>query len=268
MLIYNNFFGFDHSPFSSGIPTSNLFVTDSQQEALDRLKYVAQQKMFATVTGDCGTGKTTVLRKLKDSLDEKKYEFLYITDSKLSPRGFYNEMLQQLGREGAFYRGDCRRKLHQEIELIDGVRHRRLVIVVDEAHLLDKEMLTELRFLLNFKMDSESPLALILSGQSELEENISKRSNEAIKQRIDFRCRLDPLTLAETGLYIAHHLQYAGTKDAIFSESAVKEIFAFSAGSARLINKTCSSSLLYCYYRKVKEIDEIVVREIIQSEFK
>jgi type II secretory pathway predicted ATPase ExeA len=176
--------------------------------------------------------------------------------------------LQQLGREGAFYRGDCRRKLHQEIELIDGIRHRKLVIVVDEAHLLDKEMLTELRFLLNFKMDSENPLALILAGQLELDDNIDKRCNDAIKQRVDFRCRLEALSFEETRDYIGHHLGLVGAKTCIFTDEAVRRIFAFSCGSPRLINKACSSSLLCAYSAKVSEIDDNLISELIEIELR
>jgi type II secretory pathway predicted ATPase ExeA len=263
-----DFYNLEKTPFVKNIPTDKLFAMDNQEEALNRLEHVANNKQFATLTGEVGTGKTTVLRKLKDSLDEKKYDFLYITDSKLTPRHFYNGLLCQLGREGAFYRGDCRRILHQEIELINGIRKRNLVIAVDEAHLLDREMLEELRFLLNFKMDSESPLALILVGQPELELNLEKKVSLAIKQRIDFRCRLYHLTEQETEKYIKHHLIYAGTQEPIFDETGVKEIFAFSSGLARMINKVCISCLLYGSLAKEKTIDGNIVKGIIETEFK
>jgi type II secretory pathway predicted ATPase ExeA len=264
----DKFYQFNKIPFIKGIPTTQLFMAEAQEEALMRLKYIVNNKMFATVTGDCGTGKTTVLRKLRDSLDEKIFDFLYITDSKLTPRHFYNGLLGQLGREGAFYRGDCRRKLHQEVELISGVRHRQLVVVVDEAHLLDTEMLEELRFLLNFKMDSVSPLALILSGQNDLENTLEKRACRAIRQRIDIRCKLFPLNLKETGEYISHQLHYAGVKNPIFSESAIKEIFGYTSGSARLINKVCNSCLIFGASKKEKIVDGDMVKEIIENEFK
>jgi type II secretory pathway predicted ATPase ExeA len=255
-------------PFPKGMPSSEIFIAESQEETLTRLKYVVNNKLFATVTGDCGSGKTTVLRKLKGFLDEKKFDFLYITESQLTPRHFYNGLLSQLGRDGAFYRGDCRRILHQEIELINFVRNRNLVIAVDEAHLLSKEMLEEIRFLLNFKMDSESPLALILVGQPELEANLDKRSSMAIRQRIDFRCRLIPLNLAETTEYIQHQLRYAGSQENIFDESAIKEIYSFSGGSVRLINKVCLSCLVYGSINETKTIGEQVVKGIIECEFK
>ncbi|MDR2458354.1 MAG: AAA family ATPase, partial [Clostridiales Family XIII bacterium] len=120
-MMPDKFFQFKETPFSKGIPTEKLFMSEGQEEALMRLKYVVENNMFAVITGECGTGKTTVLRMLKDELDEKKYSFIYLTDSKLTPRHFYNGVLKQLGCEGAFYRGDCRRLLHQEIEIINAL---------------------------------------------------------------------------------------------------------------------------------------------------
>ncbi|NLD67174.1 MAG: ATP-binding protein, partial [Crenarchaeota archaeon] len=135
---------------------------------------------FAVVSGDCGTGKTTTIRKFRDSLDASKYMVMYLSDSKLTPRHFYKGLLEQLGCEAKFYRGDAKRQLHREIELLRGIHNLLPVVVVDEAHLLDKEMLEEVRFLLNFKMDAQSPMALILVGQNELWDrlHLRKRMNE------------------------------------------------------------------------------------------
>jgi type II secretory pathway predicted ATPase ExeA len=129
-------------------------------------------------------------------------------------------------------------------------------------------MLEELRFLLNFKMDSENPLALILSGQPELEENLSKKKSVAIRQRIDFRCKILPFNLKETEEYIGHQLNYAGTQDHIFLESAINEIYSYSEGVPRIINKVCSSCLIFSAINESKQIDNNVVKLIIESEFK
>jgi type II secretory pathway predicted ATPase ExeA len=117
-------------------------------------------------------------------------------------------------------------------------------------------------------MDSLNPLALILTGQPELEFNLDKKSSAAIKQRIDFRCRLLTFTLEDTNDYIINQLAAAGSEKSIFTSLAVKEIFSFSAGAARLINKICSNSLLYGSVNKIDMIDESVIRTIIEHEFK
>ena len=162
---------------------------------------------------------------------------MYLADSKLTPRHSYKGLLEQLGCESKFYRGDAKRQLHREIELMKGIHSLLPVVIVDEAHLLDKEMLEEVRFLLNFKMDSESPMALILVGQSELRERLKLQAYSAIRQRIDLTCTMTHLDRAQTQGYVNQHLIYAGVEREIFSDSALSEIFQFSSGAARLINK-------------------------------
>lgn len=106
------------------------------------------------------------IRRFTEVLDPAPYKVLYLSDSKLMPRHFYKGLLEQLGCESKFYRGDAKRQLHREIELMRGIHRLQPVVVVDEAHLLDREMLEEVRFLLNFKMDAQSPMALILLGKA------------------------------------------------------------------------------------------------------
>lgn len=264
--MFETFYECSATPFSRGIPTSEIYPSGVFEETLGRLQFAVENQMFAVLTGDCGTGKTTTVRTLKDKLDERDYTVLYITDSKLTPRHFYNGLLTQLGHEGVFYRGDSRRKLHKEIEAIQASSKLKLVVIVDEAHLLSKEMLEEVRFLLNFKMDAMSPLALILVGQSELWGRLDLKAFTAVKQRIDIRCRLSSLDRAETAGFIEKQLAYAGVTNDIFTEAAINEIFAFSAGTPRMINKLCTNCLIYGATRKHRLIDDHMVKRVIDGE--
>lgn len=216
------------------------YIPLTLEEMLNRLFYTAQRQLFAVVTGDCGTGKTTTVRRFKESLDEAKFLVLYLADSRLTPRHFYKSLLEQLGCESKFYRGDAKRQLHHEIELMRGIQHLQPVVVVNEAHLLDREMLEEVRFLLNYKMDAESPMALILVGQGELWEKLQLHAYAAIRQRIDLQCKLPHLDRSQVGEYVKRHLVYAGAGNDIFSDGAVDEIYRFSSGAARLVNKVCT----------------------------
>lgn len=218
------------------------------------------------MTKNCGTQKTTTVRKLKDTLDDNEFVLLYLTDSQLIPRHFYNGLLSQLGQEGCFYRGDARRELHNEIELIRGLQKINLVVVVDEAHLLSKEMLEEVWFLLNLKMDAMSLLSLILVGQSELWNRLELKSFTAIRQRIDLRCRISSYDRAETGSFIARQLEYAGISKPIFTEAAINEVFTFSSGVPRLINKLCINCLIYGATGRHRLIDDHTVRLVIDGE--
>lgn len=258
--MFEDFYGFEHTPFSRDIPESELYHPVALDEILGRLEYAAERQLFAVLTGDCGTGKTTVIRKFRVSLDDNKFLALYLADSKLTPRCFY------IGCESKFYRGDAKRQLHHEIELMKGIHGLRPVVIVDEAHLLDREMLEEVRFLLNFKMDSESPMTLILVGQSELWDRLRLQTYAAIRQRIDLQFQMPHLDRAQTEEYIRRHFAYAGTEAEIFSDAAMTEIFNFSAGAARLINKLCTHCLLYGAQNRFRIIDDHMVKFVIEGE--
>ena len=264
--MFESFYGLERIPFSRDIPTDQLYQSHMLEETLGRLEYTAQRQMFAVLTGDCGTGKTTTIRKLKEALDTSRFMVMYLADSKLTPRHFYKGLLEQLGCEAKFYRGDAKRQLHKEIELMQGIHHLQPVVIVDEAHLLDKEMLEEVRFLLNFKMDAQSPMALILVGQNELWERLKLQSYAAIRQRIDLQCKLPYLDRAEVGEYIKTHLAYAGADHDIFSDNAVDEIFKFSSGAARMVNKVCTHCLIYGAQNNRNIIDDHMVKFVVQGE--
>lgn len=264
--MFETFFGMSQTPFSRNLPTEHLYASQTMQEVLSRLVFAAERQLFAVITGECGTGKTTTIRKFRDTLDPTKYEVMYLADSKLTPRHFYKGLLEQLGCEAKFYRGDAKRQLHREIELMLGIHQKRPVVIVDEAHLLDKEMLEEVRFLLNFKMDAQSPMALILVGQSELWERLNLQSYAAIKQRIDITSKFERMDRATTDAYVRKHLEYSGISFEVFTDTALQVIYQYTSGSARLVNKVCTQSLLYASQSNSRLIDDHMITRVIEGE--
>lgn len=262
----NKFYGFAHTPFARDIPVDQLFLTAEQEEVMGRLQYAASRQWFVLLTGDCGSGKSTLLRKFTQELDSSTYRCFYLADSQLSPRHFYNGILRQLGVEGAFYRGDSKRILHRELELMVGMHKLRPVVVVDEGHLLSKEMLEELRFLLNFQLDSHSPLSLVLAGQPELLEKINRQAYRAIAQRVNLFCRTKFYDEGQTVQYIRHQLAYAQSSSDIFADDALQVIFQYSAGCPRLINRLCTHSLLYGAQRNKKILSAAETRLVMEQE--
>jgi type II secretory pathway predicted ATPase ExeA len=264
--MFEPFYEFQQTPFSRDIPTDQLYDSDTMQEMLGRLTYAAERRLFAVVTGGCGTGKTTTIRRFAATLNQSKHKVLYMSDSKLTPRNFYKGLLGQLGFESKFYRGDAKRQLHREIELMRELQKVHPVVIVDESHLLDREMLEEVRFLMNMEMDAKSPMALILVGQTELAERLQMQSYAAIRQRIDVQCKMTNYDRAQTGEYIRKHVINAGCEREIFTEQAMDEIFRFSSGTARLINKTCIHSLIHGAQHRQRLIDDHIVKRIVQGE--
>ena len=264
--MYESFYEMTHTPFARDVPPESLYESPAMADAIGRLGYAADRQLFAVVTADPGCGKSTLLRRFEATMPKDDYMILYLSDSKLTPRWFYKGLLDQLGIESRFYRGDAKRQLQKEVEVIRGVQHKKVVCVLDEAHLLEKETIEEFRFLLNYRFDSMSPMALILVGQSELWDKLKLKRYAAVRQRIDLNCVLPHLDRAETELYIQSHLAYAGGMREIFTDRALDEIYKRSAGIMRTINRICDRSLMYACQQNKRLIDEHIIHYIVENE--
>ena len=264
--MFDAFYNFHATPFGRDIAVASLYRDNDRNEIVERLKHAAYRQLFAVLTGESGSGKTTLLRRFNDEVASSGFMTIYISDSKLTPRHFYKGILEQLGFEAKYFRGDAKSQLHKEVEIMKAVHNISPVLIVDEAHLLARDMLEEVRFLLNLKMDSQSPMALILAGQSELWDKLRLQSHAAIRQRIDIQCHTAKLDLAATAAYIKSHLAFAGCDNDIFSDAAVDEIFKFSGGVLRLINKAATASLLYGAQNHKNIIDDRMVKLVVDSE--
>jgi len=266
--MYEGFFNLLRTPFARNMPTSELFLTPAFNELQARLAFAAKNRSFCVVTGDVGVGKTTAMRRFVDRLDQNLFRFVYISDSALTPRVFYWEVLKELTalEKPCLYRSEGKRKMMGVLaDMLESGRQTP-VIIIDEAHLLSHEMLEETRFLLNYKMDSQNPMALIIVGQSDLRGKLSKEIYEPICQRIDYRFKLPAFDRAQSQDYIASHMAFAGENRQIFSDSAISAIFAYSGGYARKINKLCSLALMTAAQQNKRVIDEPLIAFVIDQE--
>jgi general secretion pathway protein A len=267
MSAFEAYFGFTGTPFCRDIPVKELLETEALKELQGRLQYVVKTRAFGVFSGDAGTGKTTAIRKFSQGLDPNRYCILYISDSALTPRNFYWESLHQLGCEPKFYRGDAKRQLHKALaDLVDNEK-KSPVVIVDEAHLLSREMLEEIRFLLNLRMDSYSALSLLLVGQTELRDILKLQVNAAISQRVDIRFHLPALSREETADYIKKHLSNVKASGEIFTQAAVGVIHEYCGGIPRKVNKVTTACLMAAPGQNLKIIDDHLVRIVIESEF-
>ena len=265
--MFEAFFNLLRTPFERDIHVDALFSTQKSHELHGRLLFTAQARKFCVVTGDVGVGKSTAMRKFVSSLDQNLFRYVYISDSALTPRVFYWEVLKAFTQldKPPLYRSDGKHKMMLAMENILSLRQTP-IIIIDEAHLLSHEMLEETRFLLNYKMDSQNPMALIIVGQSELKSTLSKELYEPICQRIDFRFKLPAFDRAQCQDYICAHMAFAGEPRQIFTDSAVSAIFSYSGGLARKINKVCTLSLMSAVQHNSRSIDDKLVAFVIEQE--
>lgn len=237
------FFGFTREPFDRDIPVEHLIPFHSHSELCARLMYAAEHRYMALVTGDTGTGKTTAVRAVMRRMDESRYRCIYIAAAGLTPKALYRVILERLQVQPKFRQVDNQVLTHQVLEE-SYQKGQQIVIVVDEAHDLDPQMLAEFRFLNNFRADSFSPISLWLVGQTELREKMRLRILTSLARRIQIRCHMGVLTEAEVQEYVARQLASVGQERMIFSADAAKLIARTSQGNPRMINALCRGALI------------------------
>ena len=265
--MYATYFGLREAPFSV-TPDPRLFYSNSlYQEALAALLYgIKSKKGFIVVTGDVGTGKTTLLRKLMRNLEATDHSVL-IFNTHLSFLELLQLILHDLGLPTN--KGKNKLAMIQELNqyLVEQLKHRHTVsLLIDEAQNLSDETLEGLRLLSNLETDKEKLLQIVLMGQPELDAKLNKSSLRQLKQRVAVRCSLDPLTKPEVGNYIRRRLELAGYEGpAIFSDAAIESIWIYSGGTPRLINIICDNALLSAYATSQKNISMDIIKEVARD---
>jgi general secretion pathway protein A len=241
-----NFFGLRENPFKINPDPRFLFVTDQARATSAELAYaIRTRKGLILLTGEVGTGKTMLLRRLLDWLAEQAMPTALIFNSRIKPDHLLDFILNDFGVP-------CTSTLKSEKLmalnrwLLERYRAGQIpVLIVDEAQGLDPAALEEIRLLLNFETPREKLLQIVLAGQPELEIKLKHHELRQLRQRITIRCRTFPLTLEETNGYILERLRVAGANgDTIIAQEAVGSIYAYSHGIPRVINVLCEHSLV------------------------
>lgn len=260
--MYTAFYGLREKPFALSPDPRFLFLAESHREALAHLLYgIEQGEGFIAVTGEVGTGKTTLCRTLLDRLgSETSVAFLF------NPSRSATELLQSIATEyGLDVTGRTRREIGQLLNefLLEQKRQKRQVLlIIDEAQNLSSGTLEQVRLLSNLETASEKLIQILLLGQPELDVKLDSRGLRQLRQRISVRWSLHPMTREETGEYVAHRLRVAaGGERPIFTKRAGREIHRRTGGIPRLVNVLCDRALLLGYGEQVREIDAKLVRQ-------
>lgn len=264
--MYKRFYGLTRNPFELSPDPYFFYQTPLHNEAFAILNYcVLRRKGFVVVTGEVGTGKTLLLRCLLDALTRNQIASALVYNPRLSVTEFLAYVLTDLG---VSFTGRTKGEMLSQLNNYLLLRSRRgttTVLVVDEAHLLNWELLEEIRLLTNLETSQHKLLQIVLVGQPELDRKIDSDELRQLKQRIAMRCRLEPLGLKDLRGYIRRRLELAGATShgvTIFSNEAIAAIHHFSCGIPRLANTLCENSLISGYGRQVKQITADIVQEI------
>lgn len=265
--MYERYWGLQESPFRVNPDPRYLFRTRGIEEALAGLTFgVQSRKGFILLTGEVGTGKTTLLNALLNWLRERQMRTAFVFNTKLTVRQLFDFLMAE-------FEIPCESCLKSQMLmrlnnwLLERYRAgETAVLVIDEAQNLSPEVLEEIRLLTNLETSTDKLLQIVLSGQPELEVKLRRPALRQLRQRITIRCKTNPLTLDETRGYIAERLRIAGANgEPIFSPEAIESVHHYSRGIPRIINLLCEYLLMNAFVEQQKPASAALVAEIARE---
>jgi type II secretory pathway predicted ATPase ExeA len=262
--MYKEFFGLQTYPFGVNPDPRFLCMTPHLKEVLACLAYgIRQRKGFVVMTGEVGTGKTTLLKALLSDLSTASVTTAFMFNPRLEPLDFLHFMMADFGIEV-----QARTKSQMLLQLNQWLlnRHRlgiTAAVIIDEAQNLSLDLLEEVRLLTNLETTTEKLLQIVLSGQPELDAKLRLPETRQLRQRITLRCRTLPLTQADTHRYIAERLHIAGCDGGtVFTPEAVDAIYGYARGIPRVTNLLCEHALIVAYVEDVRPVPAAIVHEV------
>ena len=261
--MYTSFFGLNEKPFAITPDPRYLFMSERHGEALAHLVYgVTESGGFMQLTGEVGTGKTTLVRTLLQNKLPNNADVAVVLNPRLSVIEFLETICEELGILAPEMRGSVKAlvdALNRQL-LRAHAEGRRVILVVDEAQNLSRDVLEQVRLLTNLETAKQKLLQIILIGQPELRDLLAREDLRQLAQRITGRYHLEPLSRDETGQYIEHRLRVAGALGEVFDSGAKREVYRLTEGVPRLINVICDRALLGAYSKESRRVNRRLIR--------
>lgn len=264
--MYKKFFALQTNPFGTSPDPRFLFMMPHTREALACLEYgISARKGFTVLTGEVGTGKTTLLRRALSSFNQRRVSTAFVFNPRLDVLDFLEFVLSDFGITPAT-RTKSGMLLQFNRWLVERFRaEETCVVVIDEAQNLSWDLLEEIRLLTNLETSSEKLLQIVLSGQPELEEKLRHPSVRQLRQRVSLWCRTQALTLEQTHGYVAERLRIAGAPAPLFTPEALDLVHRYGRGIPRIINLLCEHALILGYVEQIRPVPARIV-EIVAAE--
>jgi general secretion pathway protein A len=264
--MYESFYGLKEKPFDLHPDPDYLFMSQGHDNAYTHLEYaIAENKGFVIITGEIGSGKTTLINYFLHKIPQDIVVGL-INNTFAAQNNFIKMICQEFELDV-----DVKDKVEM-LDLLYGflikrfAEKKRVVLIIDEAQNLTPEAMEEIRMISNLEAEKHYLIQMILAGQPELKYKLHRKDLEQFAQRVTVHCHLGGMGLDETGSYIRHRLKMAGAKDFdIFENQAIEAIHAYSAGIPRLINILCDTALVYGYADGMKVIGKKGIEDVIQA---
>jgi len=256
-------YGFSRMPFAKTLAPGALHAHRSHAEAVARIQWCIAERAIGVVTGECGSGKTVAARAAVAGLDASRHTVVYLGTPGVGLRGMYAGIVAALGGVARFHAASLIPQTQDLLAAEAAERGKAVLVVLDEAHLLDAEVLEGVRCLSNAGMDATAPFSLLLLGQPTLRRRLRLGSFMALDQRVGLRYAIAGLEGAECSSYIAHHLAQAGRSDTLFSDDAVALIHQVSRGLPRAVNNLAVQSLIAAFAANKAMVDESAARAAV-----
>ncbi len=256
-------FGLTRTPFSKSIAAKDLFGRDAHAEAVARINFCVAESALGVLVGDVGAGKTVAVRAAVANLDPTSHHVVYVPNPAFGTRGLYVSIVTALGGHPRFHKAEVMAQAASLLAAEEAERHRRVVLVIDEAHLLTPAQLEELRLLTNAEMDSASPFAGILVGQPMLARSLRMGVFAALDQRIATRFSLRGMDLAESASYLRHHLALAGRSDPLIADDAIARLHRAANGLPRALNNAAVAALIAAASAGKALVDDTCARKAV-----
>lgn len=254
--MFTQFFGLKFNPFSKEILADQLFLSRDIVELDSRLKYLQHTRGISLVVGEPGAGKSTALCRYVGELNPALYKYCYFALSTVTVLEFYQGLAIELVEEPKHKKLAIFHQIQRAICSMYYDRRITPVIVLDEFHMPSNKLLEDLRLIFNFKMDSQNPFILILSGQPLIRSKLSLNINNPLRQRLAVKYIMSGLEKDELKEYCQSRLKLAGSHEKIFTESSLEAIYSITNGLPRLVNNLVTACLLYACEHKQRQIDE------------